>query len=162
MTAAAPKNATPATTAAPQQTAPKPPAGFQSASMPDIDAWYNPTPGMVLYGTIVGAIKIPDDKSNTGYRDAVLVQLKEPITAVKEQQPVKLEAGQVIGVGIRHQLGEMLYYVEHRGDVWCLAKDKVSIGHGQTMWKFDLHFKGKKSNPPERHEAAGPSGGVPF
>lgn len=161
-TAAAATAATNTTVAKPE--APKPPKGFVMGGTPDIDGWYEPRINEVLYGQICGAIKIADEKSKSGFRDVVLVRLIEPIKAVQDKTPVDLEAGQVVGVGIRHQLADMLYYVESRGKVWALAKEKVSIGGGQTMWKFDIAFDGEKRVPPERIETAvrTPAGGIPF
>jgi hypothetical protein len=159
------EKATAATASKPTAPAtPKPPPGFAMGGTPDIEGWFKPEKGMVLFGTICGAIQIPDEKAPNGKRDVVLVRLKEACKAVLDQTSVLLEPGQVIGVGVRHQLSEMLYYVESKGDVWAYAKEQVSIGHGQTMWKFDVAYKGERRIPPERFESGSrvPSGPVPF
>jgi hypothetical protein len=123
-----------------------PPSGYEESSIPDIDAWFRPFDGAIVHGRIRGRIVITDDRDQP--RDVVLIQLDRPVKAVLDEEEVTAEAGQVLAVGVRAKLTEMLYYVEHKGMVWFKVLGKQKLRGGREMWTFDLRFKGKKSTQP--------------
>lgn len=121
---------------------------FKEASQPDIDGWWKGEEGLVFQGQIISHFTIEDGNNE---RDVVCVRLEKPTKARvgsgDDAKAVKLNAGQVLGVGISHKLQPMLEYVEHQGRVWCKAQNKVAIKGGRTMWNYDLRIKGLKAQP---------------
>lgn len=128
------------------------PKGFEEVGNPDLDGWFAPKEGRVFYGKICGHFVI-EAKGSQREREIVLVRLMKPAVATvkegKEDKEVRLEAGQVLAVGVSFKLRDMLSYVEHKGEVWAQVKGKDSIGNGQTMWKYDLRCRGTKAAPPK-------------
>lgn len=151
-------------------------AGYQNEAPPSIDAWYSPEiaynektkKGQVVKGQCVGFITLAGDSDNgMGERDVVLVKLAEPCKADAgdgNKTVIDMKPGDVIGVGIRHNLKEMLNYVTKKGHVKFRATEKEKIGKGRSMWHFDFIGKGEKAPPPRPVETTGkaPEGGLPF
>jgi hypothetical protein len=65
-----------------------------------------------------------------------------------DKQKIMLKKGQILGVGVREKIRDVLSYVEHHGQVWIKALSKENIGGGRTLWKFDAKCRGKKAPPP--------------
>lgn len=133
--------ATKASEAVPVGAPDKPPAGFELGGTPEVNGWYSTVEGVAVQGQIVGSI-------NIGERRIVLVRLQHAVEAVYEGDIILLEPGQVLGVGLKHQLREMLEYVEHKGHVWFRPTGKRSLPGGRSMWLFDLAFRGRKGAIP--------------
>ena len=126
-------------------------AGFEDITLPELEGWYKPEKGKGFDGKIVGRIAIPDARRG-GDRDVVLVRLERPCSSCSHpddsEQIVTLQPGQVLAVGIRYKLTELLEFVEHKGSCIVVASGKKSIGNGQTMWQFKIACKGKRAAPP--------------
>jgi hypothetical protein len=121
--------------------------GFTDETKVNIDGWYSPVKGKAFMGQLVGRVQFEDEDGAN--RDNVLVRLSKPFDAVqKGGETVKLEVGQVLAVGIRANLKELLSYVEHRGTCFVGAMGQKKIKAGRTIWEFKVLCKGKKSNPP--------------
>jgi hypothetical protein len=124
------------------------PSNFEDVGTPDIDGWFKPEEGSKFLGQVVGRIQIENDDGKM--RDVVLVKLEKPCaSAVVEGEDATLDAGQVLGVGVRAKLTELLYYVEKKGRVYAKAVSKQKLKGGRTMWVFEVKGeKGKRANPP--------------
>ena len=150
--------------------------GYQNEAPPSIDGWYSPAVaydegrkiGQTVKGQCVGLITLPgDDDRNMGPRDVVLVKLAEPCKADAgdgKQTVIDMKPGEVLGVGIRHNLKEMLNYVAHKGHVKFRATERENIGGGRKLQHFDFIGKGEKAPPPRAIVSTGaaPSGPLPF
>lgn len=147
--------------------------GFEDQTTPEIDGWYKPElaynaskkMGQIVHARVVGRITIENDD---GERDVVLVKVFSPVKAQsteEDRKEIELKKGDVLAVGIRYNLKELLSYVEHRGEVKFAATEKVKLKGGRTMWKFKFGGKGKKSAPPAPRALTGrdgESGELPF
>jgi len=124
------------------------PGSFEDVGTPDVDGWFKPAEGAKFLGQVVGRIQIENDDGKM--RDVVLVKLEKPCAnAVVEGQDAELEAGQVLGVGVRSKLTDLLYYVEKKGRVFARVEGKQKLKGGRTMWLFTLKCeKGKRAAPP--------------
>ena len=125
------------------------PEGFTQVDLPDLDGWFTPEkfPNGIVAGKIEGAFPIKvhdDDMGVTITRDNILVRLMRPCGAIMNEQPIELQPGQVIAVGIRRALVELLDYVEHKGLVWIKPLKKTKLSKGRTLWKFEVRAKGTK------------------
>lgn len=123
----------------------KPPEGFERGGRPEIDGWYKPEDGgNIVTGQIVGQLSVP---GKSGPREAVVITLTEACEGYAEKKKIVLEAGQNIGLTVPYDLLDMLSYVEHKGSVWFRATGKKELKGGNTLWKFEQYYKGKKSRP---------------
>jgi hypothetical protein len=106
---------------------------------PDVDGWYKPEVGLVFVGKLVGSFPVLDKKTNQ-VRQVALVKLYKPCKAyhVGNETPFNLKADQVLAVGVRFKLQDLLPYVEGKAEVWVRADKQVSIRGGQTMWNFTV------------------------
>lgn len=121
-----------------------PPEGFQQGGRPDIDGWFKNEVGTVVHGKLVGHIEIPGRK---GKRDVVVIQLLSPCIAYQQgdKEGKILEPGSNLGVGVGHDLSEILDYVENKGQVWFRPTEKKDLKGGNTMWKYEQYYKGRKA-----------------
>ncbi len=106
----------------------------------DIDGWYDPNKGVeaqTVVGKILSYLPLPDTEHG-GDRPNVLITLERPCLAVKNQEAITLQPGQVIAVGIRVKLIDLLYYVEGRYRVFVQVTEKVKLTKGKSMWKFRM------------------------
>jgi len=126
-----------------------PPAGFTDESRPDIDGWLKADTGVVLFGKIVSFFSFVQDMGDgERTREVVCFSLLAPITALLNEEPVRLEKGQILAASMIHCLEPIRAYIEKRGVVWVKFKDKESIGRGKKVWKVEGPFcKGEKSKP---------------
>lgn len=130
------------------------PKGLEETGNPEIHGWWNPEPGLTFHGKLVGSFKIEDTK-NRRMRDVVIVKLLKPAKAADtdekgldgKRKGVRLEVGQNLAVSVSYRLLDVLSYVEHHGEVWAKALEKKDIGHGQSMWQYDLRVRGQRSTP---------------
>lgn len=135
-----------------------PPKGMKKLVTSSVDGWYEPVVGEEFRGKVVSAFRIASSKEGMKDRDVVVVEVSRPCSALgagekDKGKRVELRPGQLLGVGIRFQLVELLYYVEHQGTCAVKAVGKKSIGRGQNMWEFEVYVDGKRANPPQRVEA---------
>ncbi len=140
----------------------EPPKGLKEVGNPDIDGWWQPKAGLVFQGTVVGWFRITD--KNQKERSIVIVRLAKPTAAILDKQPIRLEAGKHLAVGISYRLQELLSYIENHGEVWARALEKKDIGGGHSMWQYDLRARGTKAPPPTAAMAAQGADGddIPF
>lgn len=121
--------------------------GFEDIGAPDIDGWFKPAMGAAFIGQVVGHIKIENDDGKE--RDVCLVRLEKPCTGnvvIDGDEGKSLEAGKVLGVGIRAKLTDMLFYVEKKGRVAGQVIGEQKLRGNRTMWLFTLKGeKGKRS-----------------
>lgn len=123
--------------------------GFEDASTPSVDGWWNNEVGLSFYGQLVGTFRIPGDEEMKD-RDVVLVRLRAPCKAQKEKDggPIRLEPGQVLGVSLSYGLRSLLEYVEHKGIVFAKATGQKKVGRRpKPMWVYELKVKGRKTAP---------------
>lgn len=114
----------------------------------EVDGWYEAHTDIIVTGILVGTLTIPDEESDTGFRRAVLVELKRPAKAKLDERPVSLEAGQVMAIGEKAKLAPLFEY-KTGAKVWLKAKgQKAMKGKRSPMWQFDLVLQGEKLPPP--------------
>jgi hypothetical protein len=118
--------------------------GLEDVGNPDVDGWYKPEKGSRFAGRVEGRFTIVDPSDEGSTRDVVLVRLAVPTKAVLNDQEIQLGAGQVLAVGIRAKLGELLHFVDKRGKVMveCLGQQKIK--GGRTMWQFKVKGEAAK------------------
>lgn len=141
----------------PAPTTPDMPDGFNEGGTPDVDGWYKSEKDSVVTGTLAGHIVMKGDQ---GPRQVVLITLGAPCKAYEkgDDKGKMLEAGQVIGVSVSHDIREILEYVEYRGKVWLCPVEKKKLSGGKTMWKFKQGYKGRKGTPPSINSVDAASG----
>ncbi len=143
------------------------PEGFDREDQPSLDGWFKPATGNGFYGRIVGNFQVEDKKSGQ-MRDVVIIKLAVGCKAQQDKKEVTLDAGQFLGVSIRHKLQPLMEYVSNKGLAWVKTQDQVPIGGGQTMWNFEINCKGTKAAPPAprklTHEQSAAAGAddIPF
>ena len=128
--------------AAAKQQSPAPAAGpkFKKISVPEIDAWYDIETEGSFTGKIAGYKSYNDEKDVK--RHVVLVRLLKPCTGkLKGGETRVVKVGEVLGVGLRQNLMPLLEYIDSQPVIRVKALDKVSIGHGQSMWNFDVEVE---------------------
>jgi hypothetical protein len=128
----------------------------------NVDGWWKPSVGSIVAGQLIKRLTIAD-QNNGMSRDVVLIRLSHDTTdAMINQNEVMLRKGQIIGVGVRYDLQEMLEYVEHQGYAWVKATEKISIGGGKSKWNFEAKYRGKRSAPPQAMAQSGDTDDIPF
>lgn len=122
-------------------------SGLDDVSEPDIAGWFQPSEGAEFTGNAIKVIQIDDDDGNP--RDVLLVKLKAPCaTATLNAEPVTVTAGQVLGVGMRFGLQELLCYVEKQGLVYAKALGKQKLKGGRSKWNWKILADKKKRTAP--------------
>ena len=115
-----------------------------------IDGWYRPEVGLVVTGKVVGRTKMQQDN---GERHVILIELTQPAKAVVEGGTRKdpnfreLQPGEVIAVGLRHRIRDLIMCVKNNCMVWFRALEEKEIKNGRTVWEFKLKVKGKRARP---------------
>lgn len=123
-------------------------SGLQDVSEPEIAGWFQPAEGAEFVGNVIKVISIETDD---GARDAVLVKLKAPCTSASvtgSDEVVTIDAGQVLAVGMRYSLQEILCYVEKRGLVYVKALNKTKLKGGRSKWNFVIRADTKAKTAP--------------
>lgn len=136
----------------PAPTSPKPPAGFDDCNRPDIHGWFKAEAGLCIYGKILSHMVLPDAKGMQ--QDCLVIELYEPLKAQKDKKAIELKKGENVGLRISAGLKPALEYAENNGEIWALCEEKIDLGKGQTMWRYDLRCKGDKA---ELEGAANPT-----
>lgn len=141
-----------------------PPEGFQKGGRPDIHGWYKIDIGSIVHGKIVGHMVT---KGKNGDRDVILVELESPCIAYEkgDKEGKVLEPGKILGVTVSFDIRECLDYVNHRGMIWLKPIEKKKLDGGNTVWRFEQHYKGKKSPLVRSSSALGSAGDdddIPF
>lgn len=127
--------------------------GFEVVGDPDIDGWFKPEVGAAFKGQVVGRIQIENDDGKL--RDVCLVKLDTPCKAVVDgEEGVTLDAGKVLGVGVRAKLVDLLFYIEKKGRVMVKVVSQQKLRGNKTMWVFDL--RGQKGMRSQTIPAATP------
>lgn len=122
-------------------------SGLADVSEPDIAGWFQPNEGAEFCGNAIKTIQIDDDDGNP--RDVLLVKLKVACsTATMNGEVVTVEPGQVLGVGMRFGLQELLSYVEKQGLVYARALEKQKLKGGRTKWNWKISADVKKRTAP--------------
>ena len=133
------------------------PDGFVNESRPDVKGWWKAEAGLMFKGKLVGGFAITD-KDGTK-RNVVLVELVAPTKAYQTKsdggKAIRLEKGDVLGVGISAALTPLLNYIEHNGLVRAKVTGQKEVGRPQPMWTYEIQCKGEKSAPPALSEPAG-------
>lgn len=143
----------------------KPPEGFEQGGRPDVDGWFKPEKGAIIYGKISGYMKI---KGDNGLRDIIVVKVRQPTEAyLKGGDKVTLEKGQFLGVTVSTDLRDALMYVENKGEIYAVAKEKKKLTGSRTLWKYDQYYKGEKaplqaSDSIEANTDVGDDDDIPF
>jgi hypothetical protein len=136
--------------AAAKKTAPeefKAPEGFDVGGTPEVDGWYKPEIGSIVHGKIVGHMSLPGEN---GRREVILIKLRTPCKGYQKGDDTgkELSKGDVLGLGVSYDIRDALKYVENRGEVYIVPREKKKLGGKKTMWKFDQAYKGIKATPP--------------
>jgi hypothetical protein len=122
-------------------------SGLDDVSEPDIAGWFKPVEGAEFAGNAVKVIQIDDDDDQP--RDVLLVKLKAPCKfAVMEESTVTVEAGEILAVGMRFGLQELLSYVEKKGLVYAKATGKQKLKGGRSKWNWVIRADTKKRTAP--------------
>lgn len=116
----------------------------------DVDGFWNEESKAIVQGRVVSIVIM-----NLGLGDTLvaIVSLTAPCAAVKgsgeEKEEIQLEAGQAIGVVIKHKLSELDSFVENQNEVKIEALKKIPIpGTRKTLWTYRIQFKGRRSLRP--------------
>jgi len=122
-------------------------SGLDDVSEPDIAGWFQPAEGAEFCGNAIKVIQIDDDDGNP--RDVLLVKLKAPCAAATlNGEPVTVDVGAVLGVGMRFGLQELLCYVEKQGLVYAQAINKMKLKGGRSKWNWKINADKKKRTAP--------------
>jgi hypothetical protein len=123
-------------------------SGLKDVSEPEIAGWFQPKEGAEFVGNALKVIQIDTDD---GQRDVLLVKLKMPCasaTRAGSEEVITLEAGQVLGVGMRWGLQELLCYVEKKGLVYAKATGKMKLKGGKSKWNWVIRADEKSKSAP--------------
>ena len=122
-------------------------SGLEDVSEPDIAGWFKPVEDAEFAGNAVKVIQIDDDDENP--RDVLLVKLRVPCSAaVMEESPITVPAGEILAVGMRFGLQELLSYVEKQGLVYAKATGKQKLKGGRSKWNWVIRADKKKRTAP--------------
>jgi hypothetical protein len=122
-------------------------SGLDDVSEPDIAGWFKPVEGAEFAGNAVKVIQIDDDDDTP--RDVLLVKLKAPCSfAVMEESPITVPVGEILAVGMRFGLQELLSYVEKKALVYAKATGKQKLKQGRTKWNWVIRADTKKRTAP--------------
>lgn len=127
--------------------------GWQETGRPDLNGWWVPQEGRVFQGKIISSFKYED-------RPILLVRLTKPCMAGDPVEKdadglskmIRLDAGQVLAVGVSYKLQDLMSYIEYQGECWVKCGSKKKIKGGHTMWSYEVKVKGKRSTPPVDEE----------
>ena len=121
-------------------------AGWEDVEAPDVEGWYKCEQGSVISGQIVDRMLLRQDN---GWRHALLVKVNRPIMAQvpRSDEMREFPEGSIIGLGVRHRLRKLLFYVKHKGAIWVRAEGKKQLRGRQTLWEFTIRANGKKARP---------------
>lgn len=121
--------------------------GFDDCSTLDIEGWFKADIGAKVHAKIRYLMKVPDKRGKA--RTIAVCELMSPCEhAVQNKQPVKLESGQIIGVGVNYMLRPILQYAANQGEFKATFTSKAELPGGNTCWKGTLGCKGVKAAPP--------------
>lgn len=120
------------------------PSGFVDGGTPDIDGWYKAEKNRLIYGKIVGHMRI---NGENGLRDVICVKLRKPCIGFQQgdDKGAELPAGSVLGVTVSADLKDALDYVEKQGEIWAYPQEKKKLKGGRTIWKYRQKYKGVKA-----------------
>jgi hypothetical protein len=122
-------------------------SGLEDVSEPDIAGWFKPVEGAEFAGNAVKVIQIDDDDDQP--RDVLLVKLRAPCSAaVMEESPITVAAGEILAVGMRFGLQELLSYVEKQALVYAKATGKQKLKGGRSKWNWVIRADKKKRTAP--------------
>lgn len=117
--------------------------GWNDETEADIEGWFKPEEGATIMGKLVGYIQIADKKKKEA-RDVAIIELAEDCEfCVVDKKKTTLKKGQCVGVGLRAKISGVVLYKFGSG-IYIEATEKIDIGGGQTMWKFEWKGKGEK------------------
>jgi hypothetical protein len=119
------------------------PSGFSEGGTPDVDGWYKPEIGKTVHGKVVGHMRI---NGENGKRDVALIKLIDDCMGYQkgDDTGAMLKQGQILGLGISHDIRDVLHYVENQGYVHLTPVEKKKLGK-KSMWKFKQFYKGIKA-----------------
>lgn len=130
-----------------------PPDGLEEIGLPRLDGWYNAekNQGQWIRFKLLGTFELHDAKRGTD-RTIMVSKLATPCVAASAKDSdvvVKLEPGQIVGIGVSFDLREIAEYCA--GSVfWIRPKSKRSLDGGRAMWDFDKRReKGEKKSADE-------------
>ena len=125
---------------------------FVDHSEIELSAYWDPEKEGTIVGRLMGAITV-----TTRNRPRLVYGVKVAKTTIavtgkgRDRKETKLAAGQIIGVGERHQLRRLAEYVDSKPMVRITALEKVPVGEDQTMWRMRLEIEaGAKGHAPRR------------
>lgn len=122
-------------------------SGLSDVSEPEIAGWFQPADGAEFAGNAMKVIQIEDDEGQP--RDVLLVKLKAACsTATMNGEVLTVEAGQILGVGLRYGLQELLCYVEKQGLVYAKATGKTKLKGGRSKWNWIIRADKSKRTAP--------------
>jgi hypothetical protein len=125
-----------------------PPKEFKRIGQPSIDGWFAGDPGTTIQGQLVGLMMYEGDDGKV--REHALIQLSVPCPGkdASTKEVRKLEAGEVLALGLNKGTKDLKAYVAHQGKVYLLYQGKKDIGGGRTYHEFDCSCIGERSTPP--------------
>lgn len=120
------------------------PAGATRVGLPSLDGWWDNEKKSPLHGKLLGEFRQLDAKTKRWRWTAIVGLYAEADATVGkggDKKSVKLARGQIVGVGVKHKLQDLLMYAPG-AEVWILPLKKIPIGGGQTMWEYDFNVIG--------------------
>lgn len=123
--------------------------GYERIDVPEVEGWFKPVPGAFFYGRIISHFQI-EDKKNGKLRDILVLRLGADCknAVLNNKQEGTIAKGGILAVGVTHKLRPLLEFVANKGVGGARAIEKKSIGNAQTMWTYEINFKGVKAAPP--------------
>lgn len=141
----APKTKTPAPTNGKEKQGPDLPEGFTALNAQEMVGWWKATAGATIQGVFLG--KFQGRGKGNAIRHYYQIRLtKRCAVQVREEEggdwtEGMAEPGDVVGVdskpGLR-DLDSLLDAEAGAHEVYIVAKTKVELKSGNTMWKFDV------------------------
>lgn len=129
----------------------------------DVDGFWNEESKSIVQGRVASIVTM-----NLGLGETLvaIVSLTAPCAAVKgsgeEKEEIQLEAGQAIGVVIKHKLTELDSFVENQNEVRIEALKKIAIPNSKkTLWTYRIQFQGRRTLRPVTRPGRSSSSGNP-
>lgn len=125
----------------------------------DVDAFYNEETDPDIEGKVVGITEMLLARRPTQVAIILLTAAAKAVKGSKDsKETVDLGIGDAIGVVIKHKLQDLNSMLEHQCWVEIRAKEKISLDNGNSMWRYALRSRGRRSTFATRQsQTAAPS-----
>lgn len=111
----------------------------------DVDGFWDEEKSPKIKGKLVSITNMVLARRET---EVAIVVLLEPCKGVKgskdERETLDLEPGQALGVVVKHKLRDLYSMLPNQCDVELIAKEKISLDNGNTLWRYGIKWRGQR------------------